>query len=76
MYSRKSISTILHSPAPIRVGESLLLGPSTRGRPQDVGVLDNYAPRCKSQITKQSELRFHTVLGNGDREMRLEWGRG
>ena len=32
--------------------------------------------RCKSQKTKQSEIRFHTVLGHGTREVRFEWGIG
>jgi hypothetical protein len=48
-----------------------------------VGVVDelcsltnkgSIAFRCKSQITKQSELRFHAELSNGGREVRLEWG--
>ena len=30
--------------------------------------------RCNIQITKTPELRFHAVLGDGDREVRLEWG--
>jgi hypothetical protein len=44
----------------------------------EVGRLceNELAPRCKSQNAKHLELRFHTVLGNGDREVRLEWGRG
>ena len=50
-----------------------------------VGVVDELcsltnkvgiAFRCKSQITKTPELRFHAVLGEGDREVRLEWGTG
>jgi hypothetical protein len=34
--------------------------------------LDNYAPRCKYQNTKQVELRFHAVLGDGVTEVRFE----
>ena len=30
--------------------------------------------RYKSQITRRSELGFHAVLGDGQREVRLEWG--
>ena len=30
--------------------------------------------RCKSQKTKRSETRFHTVLGHGTQEVRFEWG--
>ena len=70
--SRNVISMILHSPATIRAGKSLLPRPSTGGCPQDVGVLDNYAPRCKSQNTKLCELRFRAVLGGGTGEVRFE----
>ena len=28
--------------------------------------------RCNSRITKSSELRFHAMLGGGDREVRIE----
>ncbi len=71
---------ILRSPYPrsriapplTQAGESLLPCPSTGGRPQDVGVLANYALRCKYQNTKHLELRFHAVLGDGAREVRFE----
>jgi transposase len=33
-------------------------------------------PRCKSQTTKQAEIRFHASLGDGGREVRFEWGIG
>ena len=33
-------------------------------------------PRCKYQITKQFEIRFHAMLGDGAREVRLAWGIG
>jgi hypothetical protein len=32
--------------------------------------------RCKFRLTKQSEIRFHAVLGDGAREVRFEWGTG
>jgi hypothetical protein len=32
--------------------------------------------RYNTQITKHLELCFHSVLGDGDREVRLEWGTG
>jgi hypothetical protein len=31
-----------------------------------------FVARCKSQITKQVELRFQAVLGDGAREVRFE----
>jgi hypothetical protein len=34
------------------------------------------ASRCKYQFTTLSELRFRTVLGDGAREVRLEWRTG
>src|SRR3712207_3500301 len=70
--SQKSISRILHIAAGVGAEDGLLPRPSTGGRPQDVGVLGNYAPRCKSQNTKHLELRFHAVLGDGAREVRFE----
>ena len=33
-------------------------------------------PRCKSQITKLAEFRFHAVLGDGSREVSFERGIG
>jgi hypothetical protein len=33
-------------------------------------------PRCNSQNTKQSEIRFHVVLGDGVTDVRFEWGIG
>jgi hypothetical protein len=33
-----------------------------------------FVPRCNSQNTKQSEVRFNAVLGDGTREVRFEWG--
>ena len=74
--SPKSISSILYIAAGIGAGDGPLPRPNTAGRPQDVGLLGNYAPRCKSQITKHSEIHFHALLGDGAREVRLEWGRG
>jgi len=71
--SRKSICRILYSSTPKRLKDGLLVRPSTAGRSQDVGVLNNHAPRCKSQNTKQSEIRFHTMLGDGTRGVRFEW---
>jgi hypothetical protein len=56
----------------MRLEDGLLLRPSTAGRSQDMGVLDNYAPRCNTQATKQVELRFRAVLADGIREMRFE----
>jgi hypothetical protein len=35
-----------------------------------------FVPRCKSQNTKHSEVRFYALLGGGVREVRLEWGDG
>jgi hypothetical protein len=72
--SRKSKSTILHSPIPIRAGESLLPRPSTAERPQDVGVLNSYAPRCNTRITKSPEFRFHAVLNENAPEVRFARG--
>jgi hypothetical protein len=34
------------------------------------------SPRCKNENTKLLELRFRATLGDGDREVRLEWGTG
>jgi hypothetical protein len=34
------------------------------------------AYRCKNEVTKHLELGFRAMLGNGDREVRLEWGIG
>jgi hypothetical protein len=31
---------------------------------------------ARPKTTKHLELRFHALLGNGDREVRLEWGQG
>jgi hypothetical protein len=70
--SQKSISTILNSPNPMRLEDGLLPRPSTAGHPQDIGVLDSYASRCKSHNTKRPELQFHVVLGQGDRDVRFE----
>jgi hypothetical protein len=39
-----------------------------------VAVFAGRVPRCKSPITKTPELRFHALLGNGGRELHLEWG--
>ncbi len=63
---------ILHIAARVEAEDGLLPRPSTGGRPQDVGVLGNYAPRCKSQNTKLTELRFRAVLDGGTREVRFE----
>lgn len=41
------------------------------------GLCENgLASLCNTQITKHLELCFHAVLGEGDREVRLEWGTG
>src|SRR3712207_2064113 len=74
--SQKSISRILHIAAGVGAEDGLLPRQITGGRPQDVGVLANYAPRCNSQITKQPEVRFNAVLGDGAREVRFKWGIG
>jgi hypothetical protein len=36
--------------------------------------LGSSVPRYNTQNTNQPQLRFHAVLGNGDRRVRLEWG--
>jgi hypothetical protein len=46
--------------------------PSTAGRPQNIGVLDSYAPRCNIENTKRPELRFRAALNGGWREVRFE----
>src|SRR3712207_9581783 len=70
--SPKSISSMLHIAAGVGAEDGLLPRPSTGGRPPDVGVLANYAPRCNIENTKRSELRFRAVLGDGNREVRFD----
>jgi hypothetical protein len=43
---------------------------------EEVLCENGLASRCNTQITKHFELRFHAVLGDADREVRLEWGTG
>ncbi len=76
MNSQKSISRILHIPVLVGAEDGLLPRLSTGGRPQDVGLLGNYAPRCKYRNTKHPELRFRALLGDAAQQVRLEWGTG
>jgi hypothetical protein len=43
---------------------------------EEVLCENGLASLCNTQITKHLELCFHAVLGEGDREVRLEWGTG
>jgi hypothetical protein len=71
--SRKSVCHLLLIVAPMRLENGLLSRPSTAGRPQDVGVLDSYAPQCNTRITKRYELAFRAILGDGTPEVWFEW---
>jgi hypothetical protein len=68
---RKSISTILHIPGLMRPEDGLLPCSRSAGHPQDVEVLDRYAPGCNSQTTKRPELQFRALLAEDGAE-RLE----
>ena len=43
---------------------------------EEVFCENGLASLCNNQITKHVELSFHAMLGDGGREVRLEWGTG
>jgi hypothetical protein len=44
------------------------------GTAESHGLSGGRLGRCNNHITKTPELRFHALLGNGGRELHLEWG--